>query len=269
MRGIFALTLAAGLCLAQDDPSLSAHFEVVSVKPVPPGTGLGFYGGPGSSDPERVHYAAASVRDLISDALHVGREVISGPAWLDSRYEVDAKIPPGATLTQYRGMLANLLTERFGLMYHRVPKDVTGYELIIVPGGPRDTLKPSLSSAPSKPQPFLAETKLSDGFAHMTFHGATMGLVANRIAAAFNGAGGVSPEMPVVNKTGLDGKYDLTIDLPTNEASYLPNSMHRQQVDPETASAVLEKQFGLKLRPVKMSVDFIIVDHVAKIPSEN
>ena len=52
-------------------------------------------------------------------------------------YAVTAKLTPGTTLEQYRQMMANLLAERFGLVVHHASKRVSGYNMTVVPGGPK------------------------------------------------------------------------------------------------------------------------------------
>jgi uncharacterized protein (TIGR03435 family) len=65
---------------------------------------------------------------------------------------------------------------------------------------------------------------------------------------------------PVVDKTGLTGTYDFTLSYaPANE----PNS---SLADFFTA---LQEQLGLKLESQKVPVNFLVIDHVDKIPTEN
>jgi uncharacterized protein (TIGR03435 family) len=53
---------------------------------------------------------------LIMKAYDLHPDQISGPSWLtDDRYSVDAVVPAGATLEQFRQMLQRLLVERFKL----------------------------------------------------------------------------------------------------------------------------------------------------------
>jgi uncharacterized protein (TIGR03435 family) len=40
-------------------------------------------------------------------------------------------------------------------------------------------------------------------------------------------------------------------------------------VGPRDISAALEKQLGLKLNAVKTKLDFIVVDHANKVPTDN
>src|SRR5580658_10452954 len=98
-------------------------FEVASVKPTPPANATRprgrFTGGPGSKDPERIDVQAYSMLGLLLTAYDVKDYQISGPSWIkDTRFDIQAKVPPGATRAQSDVMLQNLLVERFGLKIH-------------------------------------------------------------------------------------------------------------------------------------------------------
>jgi uncharacterized protein (TIGR03435 family) len=84
----------------------------------------------------------------------------------------------------------------------------------------------------------------------------------DELAASFTGAVG----RPVVNRTGLEGRYDV-------EYSYAP-----QPADPGVTSAfrpdtpgifaAVEEQLGLKLDAERTEVPVLVVDAVER-PSEN
>ncbi len=66
------------------------HFDVVSIKPVrsaPNGLRL-------SQDAGRIHYVAASFRELVARAYRQKDQDVEGPAWIDGmRFDVDATYP--------------------------------------------------------------------------------------------------------------------------------------------------------------------------------
>ena len=47
----------------------------------------------------------------------------------DVRVDIQATMPPGATVAQVPEMLQRLLAERFGMVVHRETRQVDGYEL--------------------------------------------------------------------------------------------------------------------------------------------
>jgi uncharacterized protein (TIGR03435 family) len=143
------LALAPGLAYGQAaDHTLS--FDVASVKPAAAGAiGAGMRGGPGSADPGRAIFTNVALRALIANAYNLPDDQISAPDWLSSaRYDVEAKVPGGATKEQFNTMLQNLLSERFKLEFHRQKKDFTVYELVVAKGGSK--LKESNGDAPPR-----------------------------------------------------------------------------------------------------------------------
>ena len=82
---------------------------------------------------------------LLAVAFDLNAKAVSGgPAWMETdRYDVVA-VTPGSvrpTPEQQRAMLRALLVERFGLTFHREPKEFAIYVLSVGKGGPK--LKPA------------------------------------------------------------------------------------------------------------------------------
>jgi uncharacterized protein (TIGR03435 family) len=166
------------------------------------------------------------------------------PGWMESQeYDVSAKVEGDQQLTpeQMRPMLQRLLNQRFHLAFHRETKMTSGFELIIAKGGPK--VQPSKDTG--KPFAQILSNRLDVG--HMD---------AQHIAGVLAHRAG----QPVVDKTGLIGNYDFTL-------SYAPaNGPNSNLPDFFTA---LQEQLGLKLESQKVPVDFLVIDHVDKIPTEN
>src|SRR5579862_1270157 len=75
------------------------QFEVTAIKP---GSGppRGCRGGPGTSDPGRMS-CSEPLTSLVRRAYQVKSYQFMPPEWMqDSRFEIDVKIPAGATLEQ-------------------------------------------------------------------------------------------------------------------------------------------------------------------------
>ena len=66
---------------------------------------------------------------------------------------------------------------------------------------------------------------------------------------------------PVVDKTGLTGRYNIDLEWAPDELEGTPDA------GPSIFTA-LHEQLGLKLMPTKGPVDVLVVDHIEK-PSEN
>jgi uncharacterized protein (TIGR03435 family) len=304
---VFA-SCAAWAQTAENSPA----FEVASVKPAAPITGnriqVMLRGGPGSSDPGQITYTNVTVKNVLTQAYGVKGFQISGPGWLDSgRYDIVAKLPRGATKAEFMAMLQNLLAERFKLTLHREKKDLQMYALVVGKNGPK--LKESAQEAAPKEGgpvdgPAATMGKLTmgrDGFpvlpaamagrggmamtmmngnARMTANGQTMAGLAEMLSGQL--------DLPVVDMTGLTGKYDYTLYFapeglagmrlpgglppppPPGEAGGgMPAaSAPDAQSNPNLFTA-LQEQLGLKLEQRKGPVELLVIDHLERAPIEN
>ena len=74
-----------------------------------------------------------------------------------------------------------------------------------------------------------------------------------------------SLHVPVVDNTGLNGKYDFTLDF-SHDSPALDSA---DDSAPPTLSTALEEQLGLRLNSRKVSQETIVVDAVNKTPTDN
>jgi len=80
---------------------------------------VGASGGPGTKDPERYSAQNFDLGGLVQVAFGINRYQLSAPAWLnDVRFDVEVKVPAGATAEQFRLMMQDLLQERFKMATH-------------------------------------------------------------------------------------------------------------------------------------------------------
>ena len=138
--GVAVFVFACGPVFGQAAGKL--EFEVASVKPAAPQTGgrvfVGRQGGPGTPDPGRVTYTNVALKNLITMAYDVKPYQVTGPDWLETeRFDIQAKLPQGATKEQANMMMQNLLAERFKLSFHKVTKEFPLYELVVGKNGPK------------------------------------------------------------------------------------------------------------------------------------
>ncbi len=288
------VTLACVSVFGQAADSLT--FEVASVKRTPPPepNARVFFGpprgGPGTSDPGQITWTNAALRNILMTAYDVQTYQVTAPGWLATeRYDIVAKVPPGATKAQVNVMWQNLLKERFGMVLHRESKDFQVDELTVAKGGSKlkDTDLPPDAEAFS---PVAGPPKLDkNGFPQMNGSGAITMISLNAASTSPNarmvGKGLPSSDIasrlagllrrPVIDKTGLTGKYDFALEFtPDLSGIALPAGFSAQEgnnaSDPGTniASAV-EKQLGLKLTPTRGKLDVIVVDRAEKVPTEN
>ena len=272
-------------------PPARPQFEVASVKPANDKTGPGRFPmmralmrngrRPGlipMTDPGRIRLENWALLDLIAAAYSVRATQVSGPAWLaDQGFDIEAKLPDGAPKEEVNAMLQSLLEERFGLKVHRETQTQSGFALVVGKNGPK--LKPA--EPPAAPAPGLTEQeqKARDKEQSQQRMAAMMKRMQERIQEnRENGTplGGLNTaswdsitteelasrlarfaEAPVVDETGLTGKYSVTIETWKN--ADLPGG---------TVFDAVEK-LGLKLEPRKVTVETVVVDQVSKTPTAN
>ena len=117
-------------------------YEVAAIRPAKDDGEVGF-------DTEKGRFTAhnVTVKALVSRAYDLDKGLISGgPKWVNSdTYDIDAKFPDGLaqpTSEQGRLMLQSLLADRFQLVIHREPGEVSGYALVVAKNGPKMERRP-------------------------------------------------------------------------------------------------------------------------------
>jgi uncharacterized protein (TIGR03435 family) len=278
--GFFMFACGAAFGQAADG---NLTFEVASVKlsTVPPAGPPNTDGGPGTRYPER-YSAFTTLRGFLFRAFGLVdfQQQISGPAWIDSeKYAIEAKVPPGTTKEQFQVMLRNLLVERFKLVVHHDTKVLAVYDLVLAKNGPKFKESPANPDAVPAPPPTGVDR---DGFPGLP--PGRPGLAANyamgpsgpvsrwraqqQPISAFVGVLGLPTNAgrPVIDKTGLTGKYDFTLFYDVQIPGAPPAVANTPTL---TIFDAIEQQLGLKLVDGKAPFDLVVVDHAEKTPTEN
>jgi uncharacterized protein (TIGR03435 family) len=280
------IVFAGALAFGQSAPGPA--FEVASVKrspPVPPTGGVYFgpaRGGPGTPDPGQVTWSYATLKAMLMTAYDVQEYQIDGPSWLDpgrlgqDRYDIVAKVPEHATKEQVRVMWQNLLAERFGVMLHHESKEFQVEELVIGKGGSRlkeTTLDPAALLDPGPPafdknrelaSPGFVTSIMPNGEAHSVAKGQPLSKLTTLLGNVLR--------RPVIDKTGLTGKYDFSIDFRMDLRALGPavTAPGDNATDPgPDLVAAVQQQLGLRLVPGKAMLDVLIIDKAEKVPTDN
>jgi uncharacterized protein (TIGR03435 family) len=234
----------------QGSPTTAFSYDAVTIKPDP--DGHGFF----KLSPDSFSMGGMPAWVLIRSAYGVLMEgqVVGLPDWaktepiaVEAKMDADTtralrKIPPMAQWKQMQLMLQAMLAERFALKAHRETNDLPIYELTVAKGGSK-----MKQTAPDS----------SGGSANYASGKATAHEISiESLAANLSFAVG----RVVVNKTGLEGGYDFTLD-------YAPDGADPSDTRPSIFTAI-EEQLGLKLEPARGPVDVIVVDHIER-PTEN
>jgi len=233
------LLASALLASAQTGP----RFDVASIKPASDdeiaGGASGITTGHGRAVGTNV-----TLKRCIIGSYHVGPgQVTGGPTWIDSdRFHIEAKTAgPVNDDAIFDAMLRNLLAERFHLALHRETRKLRALVLVVSKRGPK------LERAEGGD----AVTEARHGA--LTLKNSTMGALAERLARA--------TDLPVVNRTGLTGIFNLTL-------TWTPDNDQPKPDGPPPLSSALNEQLGLQLKAERAPIEVLVIDHVEK-PTEN
>jgi uncharacterized protein (TIGR03435 family) len=188
-----------------------------------------------------------TVNTCIKWAYGVQDSQIAGPEWMQSEhFDITAKADHPAGEVQMKVMMQGLLAERFKLAFHRQQKELKSFALMVAKGG--------------------AKLKPAEGDGKSVMHNSANATVATSTTMKEFGDMLSGPlQTPVVDMTGLKGKYDFTLDF----TNYLPDDMKTMRPDATSVlMSALPGELGLKLEGRKEMVEVMVVDHVEK-PSEN
>jgi len=229
-------------------------FEVASVRPSEHEVGPD-YNNQITYSGDRFTGKNVTLKRLIAEAWHCQINQITGPPWIDrNEFDVEARLPAGTGNEQIAPMLRNLLVTRFQLKEHSESREMRVYELTVGKGGPK--IQPAKAGA--------AENPAGSGF---HFRG-NMRQFADLLAVQFSIPAASDPNtpvraggtlIPVLDKTGLDGTYDFSVD---------------QRPEPGTDAftgwkRTLEDQLGLEIASRKAEVPIVVVYEAAKVPTAN
>jgi uncharacterized protein (TIGR03435 family) len=75
----------------------------------------------------------------------------------------------------------------------------------------------------------------------------------------------------VLDKTGLDGSYDFTLEFAGRfQSGANPPPLPEGEMDTApTLFVALQQQLGLRLEAKKAKLDLLVVDHAHRVPTEN
>lgn len=253
MRKTPAIALAVSLAAAPAHGQPSA-FEVASVKR---NTGVDSRQNTRFLPGGRIEVTNMPLRTLIRIAYgSTGSQIVGGPGWVASDgYDIVAKFSGDLAAAangqspQMLAMLRSLLEERFKLRVHMETRPAPTYALVVAAKNPGVGVAIRETQTPCDPP---ARCGIRGGNGNITYTGLTMRQIATSIA------GFPSIARPVVDRTGLTGRYDLHLQF--NEGPGTEN-------DPNLFTALVE-QAGLKLQQETGPVEFIVIDR-AERPTED
>jgi len=191
----------------------------------------------------------ASLRTLIRTAYDLQNyQFVGGPSWLDSdTYDVSAVTADRAEVSQdeYRALVRRMLADRFQLKVHWETRQGDVYTLAVAKKGSKLKVAANSSTEPG------LNTNKSPHLGRMVGTNVPVSYLSTVL--------GIQLRHPVIDKTGLVGKYDWTLVWDPDPD---PDS-----TEPSLFTAVRE-QLGLKLDSQKGPVQILAIDTAAH-PLEN
>lgn len=206
----------------------------------------------------------SSLADLMMFAYSVQmKQIVGAPGWIESdRYDVDATpdVEGTPTADQVRIMIRKLLAERFQLKFHHDKRELSAFVLTVGKGG-------------AKLQPTQPNGNLHGVGMQPAKTGALLFAYNSPVSAFTNFLQSLVLDRPVVDQTGLTGRYDLNVTFTLDDSLFnghppaFPKPADGVEPAPNLFEAIQE-QLGLKLSAEKTQVDVLAIDHVEK-PSAN
>ncbi len=255
IRAFLVAVMAVATCGLQGQaagrPAFQA-FDAATVKPVDPDhpNAGRYYRMEGADRFVVVNY---TLKLLIAAAYDLNPRTISGgPGWVDSaKFDVVARTPGQVQpeRAEQMAMLRVLLLDRFGLQFHREQKVFSIYELQVAKGGPK--LKASAAAPDAPPQ--VISTVYPDRV-KLPARNVSMGDFVAMMQRALL-------DRPVVDKTGLAGRYDFDLTWAPDETQFGGEApkMADDVASPPLFTA-LPQQLGLRLEAMRGPVNALVID---------
>jgi uncharacterized protein (TIGR03435 family) len=284
----FAQPSAAPVIQAQDVPEWQKKaggrmsFEVASIKrdtgnfrspnfPFDPGDAYAETGGRLSADFSLMTYITFAYK--LSPTQEQRQAMIAHlPKWIaEDRFNIQAKAVEGnPTKDQMRLMMQALLADRFKLAVHFETQEGPALALVLVkPGKLGPKLRPHSEGpscdAPPPPGVFPPKCHL---MAMQVDQTATIGSSRDTTIVLIAGVLPAWGQLarPVVDRTGLSGSFDFTLEW----SETAPPTPGEPAPDTQGTSfqSALREQLGLKLEATKAPLRILVIDRVER-PSEN
>jgi uncharacterized protein (TIGR03435 family) len=234
----------------QPAPNSRRRFEVASVKPAdtgePRAQNMMLTWSPGG----RFEALRVTLVDVIVRVYPTRRiQLRGGPSWIDTdRFDIIAKADPAGgepTADERKQMVQALLEERFHLAFHREEREAPVLALMAGKSPPK------LDPVKAGEEPLVRQGDRGE----VIFQNVGMFGLVNTLSNLW--------ETPVVDRTGIAGQYDFTIDA----YQYALQSSGDAAAPRETLADLMRvaiERFGFKLESQRAPLEFTIIDRAEK-----
>jgi uncharacterized protein (TIGR03435 family) len=260
-------------------------------------------------DAGRVDIENWSLFELLNAAFKVPLSRLTGPeaptiasVLTGARFDIHATLPAGATPEDVPEMLQSLLAERWKLAYHIEKREQQVYALVVGKDGPKlepsppDPAPEASANATNRPDPIQVSGDPQKGMVvragqagamklNMTADGIRMEnekLTLEQLADTLTQFVG----RPVVDQTRLKGTYKIAIEMSREDALAAgralgvggaaagpgqPGAPAGGASDPSGGTSAFRsvEKMGLKLESKKAPIDYMVIDKLEKVPTED
>jgi uncharacterized protein (TIGR03435 family) len=249
-------TPGAPATVAPMAPDAKPGLEVATVKPTQPGSRFFEFTTQGGN----LIVKNLTLGFLMAFAYEMpARQIVGKPAWMDTdKWDIVAKpdIPGMPSNSQTKVMMQKVLAERFGLRFHQETRKLAAYVLIVSKDGPKMTKTADASLSPN----FLLYPSGT-----LIARSATMADLTQSLQNHILG-------QPLVDKTGLQGRWDFTMKWTPDETQFtdapVPVPPPAEDASAPPLFTAIQDQLGLKLESQKADAPVLVIDHVDH-PSPN
>jgi bla regulator protein BlaR1 len=211
------------------------EFEAATVKPGDPD----IHGTMTSTPPGKLVMKNITLREAVRMAYHLNEpELFGGPKWVDTEhFDIEGKTASPVPRDQIMQMLQSLLADRFKVKVHRETRELPVYALTIAKNGPKlPTAATPDGGISSAPRNVTAKGAMIDTLVRM------LGDLLMR---------------PVLNRTGLEGIYNIRLD-------FAPLEGVGDDTPAPSLFTAIQEQLGLKLEATKGPVEVLVIDSAEK-----
>jgi uncharacterized protein (TIGR03435 family) len=253
-------------------------FEVASVKAdtTDTPTTSRFPLGPGDAYVRGSLFSATNVPLIAYIRFAFGRsqgEMLSAPSWVyNERFDIQARATGEATKSDMRVLVRALLAERFKLAWHTEQREGAVLALTVAtPGKLGPLIALHRPGEPCGQDPKFASIPCGSGglvAASRPDRGRVAGRAERleRLAALLSNNSFAGVDRAVIDRTGLDGQFDFTLEfaIPVASAETQPTV----DVSGPSLATALREQLGLKLESTRAPVDVLVIDRVERPTSD-
>jgi uncharacterized protein (TIGR03435 family) len=270
-----ALVLICSVPVFAQDSTKTPAFDVATVKPVDAGAPIlmmGVMPSPNGLDAQNMTVVRLIQFAYGPKVYRTEDQVVGLPEWAKTqRYNVQAKmsevdaaemqkLSDEERLKRLGLMMQALLAERFGLKLHKGTKRAPDYELVVAKGGPK--FKPAGEDDPGIIKGKDGQMMKGSGFSFTTGKAVAQQMTLDALASILSQSQDVG--RPVMDKTGLTGKYTFTLNWMPQWSTSSGMKMAARAEDAPSVFSALEDDLGLKLVSSMGMEETLIVDAVSR-----